>query len=92
VVPEVANESKDKLPDITVEVDQHGNYYFNGTQVSDRALLVVLTNRFKASSIRKLAIHADRRVVYDRVANVIDIAKSAGAKDFLLVNRQRINP
>jgi len=92
LVPEVGNESKDNLPDITVQIDRYGNYYFDGIQISDIALQRALKNRFTQSPVNKLAIHADRRVEYNSVVNVIDIAKLAGAKDFLLVNQQKLNP
>jgi len=36
-----------------------------------------------------VVIHADRRTQYDNVAQVIDAVKLAGAKNLILVTRQR---
>ncbi len=90
LIPEVSSESKDLLPDITVQIDQDGIFYYNGIDIGDQALYYKLEERFKASKVHRLAIRADRRVEYGKIVQVIDIAKSAGAKDFLLVNQQSL--
>jgi len=91
-IPEVAIESKDLLPDVKVRIDQDGKLYYDDFEISEKSLLILLTERFQNSKKHKLAVHADRRVMYNRVVEVIDIAKQAGAKDFLLVNQQNTPP
>lgn len=88
-LPEVASKSKDLLPDIIVRVDHQGVFYFKGIAVTDDLLHNYIRNSLTVDKMAKVAIHADRRVAYDRVVDAIDIAKQAGAKDFLLVTHKK---
>ena len=88
-VPEVSTESAELLPDIMVRVDHAGSFYFNNVLVNDSILLRLLSQELARADKQHVAIQADRRVPYDRVVDAIDIAKQAGAKDFLLVTRQK---
>ena len=85
LVPEVENEGTDLLPEIAISIDEHGIIYFNGIMVSEEILLNLLKNQLKNSPNQKVAIRADRHALYDSIVRVIDIAKSAGVKDFLLI-------
>ena len=87
-LPEVSNLSRDILPDATVKIDMNGKFYYQGFEVNDETLFELLNEHFKDFTNHRVAIRADRRVEYDKVVQVIDIAKSAGARDFLLVNEQ----
>ena len=88
IVPKMASESKDLVPEITVRIDQEGNFYYAGFQIRDETLRVLLTEDLKPLKKRKIAVYADRRVEYNRVVELIDIAKGAGAEDFLLISDQ----
>ena len=87
-LPEVSSLSRDILPDATVKIDMNGKFYYQGFEVNDETLFELLNEHFKDFTNHRVAIRADRRVEYDKVVQVIDIAKSAGARDFLLVNEQ----
>ena len=89
LVPEVENEGTDLLPEIAISIDEHGIIYFNGIMVSEEILLNLLKNQLKNSPNQKVAIRADRHALYDSIVRVIDIAKSAGVKDFLLITEQQ---
>lgn len=88
-VPEVENEGTDLLPEIAISIDEHGIIYFNGIMVSEETLLNLLKNQLKDSPNQNVAIRADRHALYDSIVRVIDIAKSAGVKDFLLITEQQ---
>jgi len=89
ILPAVEAESAEILPDLTVKIDAHGFIYFNGVEVNEDILLNLLHKHFQDSMKQTIAIQADRRVQYDRVVEVIDIAKMAGAENFLLVTERR---
>jgi len=87
LVPEVENKSTDILPELSVNIDKNGDLYFNDILVNEEILLKILTKRLKTSPNKKISIRADHRVQYESVVKVIDIAKSAGVKDFLLITK-----
>jgi len=88
LVPEVENKSEDVLPDISISIDESGKIYFNSVLVNEEILLKLIKRNIKETPNKNVAIRADRRVQYDSVVQVIDIAKAAGAKDFLLITQQ----
>ena len=88
LVPEVENKSEDVLPEISISIDEKGNIYFNSVLVNEAILLKLIKRNLKDMPNKNIAIRADRRVQYDSVVQVIDIAKAAGAKDFLLITQQ----
>ena len=89
LVPEVENESKDSLPNITVNIDEFGGLYFNDVRVNEALLHKLLQEHLAESKKQHVAIYADRKVEYDSVVRVIDIAKGAGAQDFLLITKTK---
>lgn len=91
IVPEVASEGTELLPETIVDIDQDGTLYFDGIQVNKTILLNLLKQHYKDTPERNVAIHADRRVPYDNVAQVIDIAKLAGVNNFLLITKEKGN-
>ena len=88
ILPEVSNQSRDILPEASVKIDSDGRFYYQGFEIDEETLFVLLKEHFQQSKNNRIAIQADRRVAYDKVVQVIDMAKSAGAADFLLVNEQ----
>jgi len=88
LVPEVENKSEDVLPEISISIDEKGKIYFNSVLVNEAILLNLIKRNLKDMPNKNVAIRADRRVQYDSVVQVIDIAKAAGAKDFLLITQQ----
>jgi len=90
VVPEVEHESSGKLSNIVVTIDQDANVYYQGELIGDLKLLragleIEIRQRDKSTVV----IQADRRVTYDRVVQVIDVAKLAGAHNLLLVTTKK---
>jgi len=87
-VPQVENESLDLLPEIAVTIDDKGIFYFQGIMVNEEILQTLLKKQLDGSPKKVVAIRADQRVQYNSIVNVIDIAKSAGAEEFLLITRR----
>lgn len=90
VVPEMEHESKGKLSDIVVTIDQDATVYFKGTSIESLQLLRAgLEHEFQSRDKTTVIIQADRRVVYDKVVQVIDAAKLAGAHNIMLVTTRK---
>ena len=88
-MPQVESEGKELTPEVTVTIDEKGKLYFKDVLMNETILLKVLRNNLKKTIKKNVAIRADRQVKYDHVVRVIDIAKEAGAKDFILVTQRK---
>jgi biopolymer transport protein ExbD len=88
IVPEIESDESELLPDIIVQIDREGVFYFNRKVVQEDRLFYLLKDKLKSVSKDKVIIQADRRVEYDKVVQAIDIAKLAGAKDILLATQR----
>lgn len=88
-VPEIESESSGLLPELVVQVNHEGKFFIDDTQVTGSQLTLILKMRIKSTGKDTVVIQADRRAQYDNVADVIDAAKLAGAKNLLLVARQK---
>lgn len=88
-VPEVESEGQGLLPELIVQIDQDGKIFVDDINVNTRQLTTVLKMRIQSLGKDTVVIHADRRTQYDNVAQVIDAAKLAGAKNLMLVTRQQ---
>jgi len=88
IVPEIESEGSEMSPDIIVQIDQNGIFYFDHIAVQEHHLINLLKDKLKSASKDKVIIQADRLVQYDKVVQAIDAAKLAGAKDILLVTKR----
>jgi biopolymer transport protein ExbD len=88
-VPEVETEGEGLLPELIVQIDQDGKIFVEDINLNTRQLTTVLKMRITSLGKDTVVIHADRRTQYDNVAQVIDAVKLAGAKNLILVTRQR---
>ncbi|WP_455376379.1 ExbD/TolR family protein [Kaarinaea lacus] len=88
-IPEVESEGEGLLPELIVQVDQDGKLFVDDTNVNLRQLTTVLKMRIQSLGKDTVVIHADRRTQYDNVAQAIDAAKLAGARNIMLVTRQK---
>jgi len=89
VVPEMEHESKGELSDIVITIDQDANVYFKGETLSLGLLRAGLARELRNRDKSTVIIQADRRVVYDKVVQVIDEAKLAGANNIMLVTTKK---
>ena len=88
-IPEVESEGEGLLPELIVQIDQDGKLFIDDTNVNLRQLTTVLKMRIQSLGKDTVVIHADRRTEYDNVAQAIDAAKLAGARNIVLVTRQK---
>ena len=88
-IPEVESEGEGLLPELIVQIDQDGKLFIDDTNVNIRQLTTVLKMRIQSLGKDTVVIHADRRTQYDNVAQAIDAAKLAGARNIMLVTRQK---
>jgi biopolymer transport protein ExbD len=87
LVPEVETEGSELSHDIEVSIDKHGLIYFKNIKVNEAILLNLIKTELTDSPNLNVAIRADRKAQYDSIVRVIDIAKNAGAKNFLLITQ-----
>ena len=87
-MPEVNSEGSELLPDIILQIDHNGIYYFNQEAIPDGNLFYLFQNKLKLAPTNNVVIKADRRVLYDKVVYAIDAAKLAGAKNILLLTKK----
>lgn len=89
LVPEIESEGSGLLPELVVQVDQDGNFFIDDTNINQRQLITILKLRIKSLAKDTVVIQADRRAQYDHVVEAIDAAKLAGAKNLILVTKQK---
>ena len=89
IVPEIKSEGSALLPEVIVQIDHTGNILIDETSVNIRQLTTILRLRLKSLAKDNVVIQADRRVEYDKVVQVIDAAKQAGAKNLILVTKRK---
>ncbi len=65
--------------ELTIYVDKEGKAFLNGSQVSLGQLFKEVRKSIGKNTGRLVVIRADRRAVLDKVVNVMDVVKAAGA-------------
>ncbi len=81
-LPKASVKAKNIEP-IKIVVDKEGNYYINRKKVSEKELLDYL----KSKKAKTVVVLADRRVIYEKVVKVMDIAKRAGVEEINIATR-----
>jgi len=74
---------------IVIKIDNNGNYFLDELQITEKYLARILASRLRNSKDRSVLVKADRRVVYDRVIRVMDLAKKSGARKLMLATEPR---
>ncbi len=82
-LPKASSEKSSTEP-VKVFVDKDGNYYFQGKKVDDKYILKYL----KENNIKSLSVVADRRVMYEKVVHIMDIAKQARVEQINIATRR----
>lgn len=88
-VPEIESESTGLLPELVVQVSEEGKLFIDDTHVNASQLKLILKMRIQSTGKDTVVIQADRRAQYDSVAEAIDAAKLGGARNIMLVARQK---
>ena len=79
-----ASTSDTTVKPIKIVIDKDGNYYIEGKKVDDTQV----GEYIKSQNKKTLIVVADRRVMYDRVVNVMDIAKQNGIEEINIATRK----
>ncbi len=82
-LPKASTEDKVVKP-LKIIVDKDGNYYINGKKVTPEEIADIIKN----SKNKSLVILADRRVIYDKVVKLMDIAKQNGIEEINIATRK----
>ncbi|NPA52158.1 MAG: biopolymer transporter ExbD [Aquificae bacterium] len=72
-----------KIEPIKIVVDREGNIYINRKKMTEKELL----NYLKQKKEKTVVVLADRRVIYENVVKVMDIAKKAGVEEINIATR-----
>ena len=74
---------------LMVMVDKQGNYFIDKKKVADKDLAETLEIWLYYSKTKSVLVKADRRVVYDRVVHLMDLAKKQGAVKLMLATEPK---
>ncbi len=72
-----------KIEPVKIVVDKEGNIYLNRKKMTGKELLAYL----KQKNPKTVVVLADRRVIYENVVKVMDIAKKAGVEEINIATR-----
>ncbi|MCC8401392.1 biopolymer transporter ExbD [Paraburkholderia sp. MMS20-SJTN17] len=78
-LPHASSQKEDPKPaQVTVSIDADGNVQWDATQVDDAALAAKIAAAAQASPQPELHLDADRKVPYEKVAQVMSAAQAGG--------------
>jgi biopolymer transport protein ExbD len=78
-LPHASSQKEDTKPaQVTVSIDADGDVLWDNTKVDDAALALKIAQAAQASPQPELHLDADRKVPYEKVAQVMSAAQSGG--------------
>ncbi|APA85254.1 biopolymer transporter ExbD [Paraburkholderia sprentiae WSM5005] len=78
-LPHASSQKEDTKPaQVTVSIDADGNVLWDSTKVDDAALAAKIATAAQASPQPELHLDADRKVPYEKVAQVMSAAQAGG--------------
>ncbi|MEM5295895.1 biopolymer transporter ExbD [Burkholderia sp. JPY481] len=78
-LPHASSQKEDTKPaQVTVSIDADGNVLWDNTKVDDAALAAKIAAASQASPQPELHLDADRKVPYEKVAQVMSAAQAGG--------------
>lgn len=75
-------------PEITIHIDVNGKIYLQEVETTIPLLLNRLRTRLAAGSDPVVIVKTDRTVIVDKVVEVMDVVKAAGAQKMLLATER----
>ncbi|RDU98040.1 ExbD/TolR family protein [Trinickia dinghuensis] len=89
-LPHVGSQQQDiKPPHVDVAVRADGTLAWDGTNIDDAGLHAALERAAKANPQPQLRLRADRKVPYERVADVMSAAQESGLTQIGFVTEPR---
>ncbi|MFT4069304.1 ExbD/TolR family protein [Paraburkholderia sp.] len=78
-LPHASSQKEDTKPaQVTVSIDADGDVLWDNTKVDDAALALKIAQAAQASPQPELHLDADRKVPYEKVAQVMSAAQAGG--------------
>ena len=83
-LPKAKTAEKNSKQFLTVTIDKNGSLELDGKAVTIEALPVHLEKKVAEKKNAVISIHADKVIEFELFGKVIELAKQAGAEDFML--------
>jgi len=83
-LPTAKTAEKNSKKFLTLTIDKNGSLELDGKAVTIEALPVYLEKKVAEKKNAVISIHADKAIEFELFGKVIELAKQAGAADFML--------
>ena len=87
-LPKAKTAEKSNKQYVTVTIDKDGNLQLNGKETTLELLPGQLETKVSKQKNTVISIHADKVIEFELFGQVIELAKQAGAEDFILATEQ----
>ena len=87
-LPKARTAEKSNKQYFTVTIDKVGALQLDGNEVTLKTLQGQLEIKIRGQKNTVLSIHADKVIEFELFGQVIELAKQAGAEDFILATEQ----
>ncbi len=89
-LPQTTDAELTEKPEVIVTILENGRLLFNGRQATLQKLSNMLRRSYTFQRTREVVIQSDREVTFERVVEVMDISRNAGAENIsFLVERRK---
>ena len=83
-LPKAKTAEKNSKQFLTVTIDKNGSLELDGKAMTIEALPAHLEKKVSEKKNTVISIHADKAIEFELFGKVIELAKQAGAEDFML--------
>ena len=87
-LPKARTAEKSNKQYVTVTIDKDGDLQLNGKEITLEALPGQLETKVSKQKNTVISIHADKVIEFELFGQIIELAKQAGAEDFILATEQ----
>ena len=87
-LPKARTAEKSNKQYFTVTIDKAGALQLDGNEVTLNTLQGQLESKIRGQKNTVISIHADKVIEFELFGQVIELAKQAGAEDFILATEQ----
>jgi biopolymer transport protein ExbD len=87
-LPKARTAEKSNKQYFALTIDKVGNLQLDGNEVTLKTLQGQLENKIRGQKNTVISIHADKVIEFELFGQVIELAKQAGAEDFILATEQ----
>ena len=87
-LPKARTAEKSNKQYFTVTIDKVGALQLDGNEVTLKTLQGQLESKIRGQKNKIISIHADKVIEFELFGQVIELAKQAGAEDFILATEQ----